>query len=200
MEMLDAIRARYVEVNGEHAMTEADDAYVRALFVPLAAEPPYSLDEMCRMIHQQVLPVPSYLLSDGTPMVHPGYLDNLRAAGGPRQVEHWFLAHWPADEQATAAEEWRAYLSGRYVCLYEVTPRTIKEKTRLIEEIKDLLCRLEASLDTVTRDRLRAAVDALDDLEPPFAPDYDRLRFGGPSSREVWIEQVRAAHLRRATL
>jgi hypothetical protein len=201
MDMLEAIRAFYVEVNGDHPMTAPDDEYVRRLFVPLAADGPYSLAGICRMIHERQLPVPSYVLSDGTLMVHPGYVDNLRAAGGPRHVEGWFRGHWPADQQDVAAEEWDSYLSGQYVCLYEVTPETIQAKTRLIEEIKDAVARLDAAPgDDPTREQLRASVDELDELEPPFAPSYDRLRFGGPSSREVWIDDVRARHLGRQTV
>lgn len=200
MDLLDAIRARYLEVNGDHPMTAADDAYVRELFVPLAAEQPYSPGDVCRMIHERVLPLPSYLLTDGTPMVHRGYFDNLRAAGGRSHVERWFRAHWSAAEQDVAAEEWDAYLSGQYVCLYDVTPATIQAKTRLIEEIKAALDRIAAApVGSSARDVLRAAVDELDGLEPAFAPHYDRLRFGGPSSREVWIDRVRATHLGVAT-
>jgi hypothetical protein len=78
MDMLDPIRARYLELNGEHPMTAADDDYVRDLFVPLPSE-----REVVDLIVARRLPLPSYLLSDGTPMVHRGYLDNLAAAGGP---------------------------------------------------------------------------------------------------------------------
>jgi hypothetical protein len=185
MTTLDDIRARYVELNGDHPMTDADDEYVRALFVPLADE-----GDVLDLIAGRRLPLPSYLLSDGTPMVHPGFLDNLHAAGGPDRIEDWFLAHWPATEQSTAAEEWDAYLSGQYSCLYEVTPQTIQTKTRLIEQIKTLVARVESG-DEDARPSLGATVDELDALEPPFAPDYDRLRFGGPLSRDVWIDQVR---------
>ncbi|WP_418608153.1 DUF6058 family natural product biosynthesis protein [Georgenia sp. SUBG003] len=45
-----------------------------------------------------------------------------------------------------------------------------------------------------SRDRLAAAVDRLDELEPPFT-GYDRKRFGGPTSRQVWIDDVRTTHL-----
>jgi hypothetical protein len=200
MDMLDAIRELYVAVNGDHPMTAADDAYVRRLFVPLFGDSDWPLETVCGLIAERRLPLPSYVLSDGTLMVHPGYLDNLRAAGGPDRIEAWFKAHWAAEQQDQAVEEWDAYLSGQYVCLYDVTPQTIQAKTRLIEQIKELVGRLEDSGNDDMREALRAAVDELDALEPPFAPDYDRLRFGGPSSREVWIDGVRAAHLRHATL
>ena len=41
--------------------------------------------------------------------------------------------------------------------------------------------------------RLRAAVDALDELERPFA-EFDRIRFGGPSSRDRLITGTRRAY------
>jgi len=192
MVALDEIRRRYREINGDHPMTPADEDYVRRLFVPLAAD-----DHIHDLVLERRLPVPSYLLDDGTPMVHPGHLDLLDAAGGPDRVERWFTSHWPAEDDDLAAEEWEAYLSGQYVCLYEVTPGTIQAKTRLIEQIKALVTEIEHSPSDGVREGLRAAVDELDELEPPFAPHYDRLRFGGPSSRDVWIDAVRAKHLTR---
>src|SRR5689334_23714420 len=132
MDRLDQIRALYLALNGDHPMTEADEDYVRRLFVRLDDD-----DDVLDLIVERRLPLPSYLLSDGSLMVHPGYLDNLREARGPDCIEEWFLAHWPESEQDVAAEEWEAYLSGQYVCLYEVTPQTIQAKTRLIDGIKD---------------------------------------------------------------
>ncbi|MGH3094268.1 MAG: DUF6058 family natural product biosynthesis protein, partial [Gaiellaceae bacterium] len=41
---------------------------------------------------------------------------------------------------------------------------------------------------------LRRAVDELDELERPFAPHYDRARFGAPSSRDRLITAVREAY------
>ena len=70
-----------------------------------------------------------------------------------------------------------------------VTPATIQAKTRAIEDIKAAIDDLPES-----RDLLAEAVDRLDALEPAFT-GYDLLRFGGPSSRQVWIEDVRAEHL-----
>jgi hypothetical protein len=195
MDSLDPVRALYLELNGDHPMTAEDDDYVRRLFVPLAPD-----DPVRDLILARRLPSPSYLLADGTLMVHPGYLDNLETAGDAEQIKPWFFAHWSEAGQDEAADEWESYLSGQYVCLYEVTPHTIQSKTRLIELIKELVERLESGAGDDVREQLRGAVDELDALEPPFAPHYDRLRFGGPSSREVWIDDVRATHLQAATL
>jgi hypothetical protein len=43
--------------------------------------------------------------------------------------------------------------------------------------------------------RLHAFIDQLDAIEPPFAP-YDRLRFGGPVSRDRRITEPRARYPR----
>jgi Family of unknown function (DUF6058) len=40
-------------------------------------------------------------------------------------------------------------------------------------------------------ERLRTAVDELDALLRPFAP-YDRIRFGGPVSRDRYVTALRA--------
>lgn len=193
MTAIDEIRTRYLEVNGEHPMTAGDEEYCRRLFAPLASTPDHPLDELVDLVLRRRLPLPSYLLTDGTVMVHHGYVDNLRAAGGPDRIEAWFKAHW-ADEQ-TAGDEWESYLSGQYVCLYRVTPDTIKAKTRLIDEIVGLAARVDDSpADDALRTGLRAVVDDLDQLEPPFT-EYDRLRFGGPLSRDVWIDGIREKYL-----
>jgi len=195
MTLPEVIRARFLEVNGDHPMTDADEEYCRRLFVPLGGDATYSVQGVHRLIVERRLPLPSYLLADGTLMVHPGHLDALHTAGAPDRVKGCFCSHWSPDEQDTAAEEWDAYLSGQYACLYRVTPDTIQAKTRLIEQIRSAALDVDTDPDDAeARGRLRMAVDGLDELEPPFAP-YDRLRFGGPSSREVWIDDVRARYL-----
>lgn len=68
-----AVRDRFLEVNGEHPMTEVDDTYVRAGFTP-------ATDEQLGLMAAGLVPLPSYLLSDGTPMVHRDHLDR---SGGP---------------------------------------------------------------------------------------------------------------------
>jgi hypothetical protein len=86
-------------------------------------------------------------------------------------LQAWFVGQWK--DVAEGNDEWQAYLSGQYVCLHSVTPATIKRKAELIEGIK-------------------ALVDELDELEPEFT-GYDRLRFDGPVSRDVYINSFRAA-------
>jgi Family of unknown function (DUF6058) len=76
-------------------------------------------------------------------------------------------------------------LSGEYVvCLRSVTPEAIVRKGELIDRIEALLARGEPSAE------LAAAVDELDALLRPFAP-YDRIRFGGPESRDRYVTALR---------
>ena len=190
---LEAVQQRYRDLNGDHPMTPADDAYVRSWCVEVDGGAGLSRDDVLALMAEGRLPLPAYLLSDGTPMVHPDFLDPVAAAGSVEQVHDWFVGQWPAEERAVAEEEWSdGYLSGQYVCLWSVTPDNIRAKTAAIEAIKAALSAYESG--TGTREALAAAVDRLDALEPPFA-DYDLLRFGGPTSRQVWIDDVRRAHL-----
>lgn len=179
---------RYLEVNGNHAMTEADDAYCLRYFAPVPDEGDYSRKDIFRQMSTGQLPLPSYLLSTGEPMVHRDYLDPVRRAGSPEALEKWFLAQWPASAQETARQEWKGYLSGQNVCLYSVTPANLQAKARLIDTIRALVAQ---PLTAASRSRLAKVVDALDALEPPFT-DYDRHRFNAPTSRQVWIDDIRA--------
>jgi len=190
---LEQVQHRYRELNGDHAMTADDDAYVRSWCVEAAEGAGLSRDEVLGLMAEGRLPLPAYLLSDGTPMVHPDFLDPVAAAGSVEALHDWFVRQWPADGQEEAEEEWRdGYLSGQYVCLWSVTPETIRAKTEAIESIKAAVDALQAG--TRTREELAEAVDRLDALEPPFTA-YDLLRFRGPTSRQVWIDDVRRDHL-----
>ncbi len=187
---LERVRERYREVNGDHPMSPEDDCYVRAHFVEVP-DPGATLD---RMVAGE-LPLPSYLLADGTPMVPADYLEPAEWAGGLDLLRAWFLDHWPGDAQDTAEEEWAAYLSGQYVCLRSVTPLTIRRKAALVEQVRAAVAVLEQEpRDATARGSLGEATSKLDDLELPMT-DYDRLRFGGPLSRETWIEAPRRRFL-----
>ncbi|MFG2107385.1 hypothetical protein [Micromonospora chersina] len=112
------VAERFREVNGEHPMTVADDAYVSAQFVTLdalCAASGRDADGVRRSMLDGRLPLPGYLRSDGAEMV-------------------------PAD-------------------LFALAERA-------------------------------GGVDA---LEPAFT-GYDRLRFGGPTSRDTCIDAVRARY------
>lgn len=59
----------------------------------------------------------------------------------------------------------------------------------------ELVAAISAELDAGVPDphAINVLADELDALEPPFAP-YDRLRFGGPVSRDRLIDDVRARY------
>ncbi|GGQ53566.1 DUF6058 family natural product biosynthesis protein [Streptomyces asoensis] len=181
---------RFREVNGVHPMTEDDDAYVSSQFVPLeevCARHGRDPEAVRRLMLEQRLPLPGYLRSDGAEMVPADLFALADEAGGVERLEAWFTAHW--DDPATGSEEWDAYLSGRYVCLHSVTPATIRRKD-------DLTSAISAATDEPDTgsarwsERLHALVDELDALEPAFTA-YDRLRFGGPTSRDICIDAPR---------
>jgi hypothetical protein len=139
------------------------------------------------------LPRPAYVLADGTALVAPDHFALSDAAGGDHALPGWFAAAYArvaAGEPDADPPEvaWADYLGGQYaVCLRSVTPTTIVRKTVLVARIERLL---DAPGETDTRwcDALRAAVDALDVLERPFAA-HDRA--AGPVSRDRLITAMR---------
>ncbi|GAB3885636.1 hypothetical protein GCM10029964_048620 [Kibdelosporangium lantanae] len=184
------VLARFVTINGDHPMTPADDAYVNTYFVPLTGLP-VDADQIRADMLADRLPMPSYVRSDGMEMVPADLLALADEAGGVSALPGWFRARgWP--DAATAEDEWRAYLSGQYVCLRSVTPTTMRRKDALMTAIDDAV-RDPRPDDRSWLSRLHALVDELDALEPPFTA-YDRLRFGGPVSRDTHVDQVRAAY------
>lgn len=186
---LDAVRNRFLEVNGEHPMTEVDEAHVREHFTP-------ATPEQLAEIAAGRLPLPGYFLDDGTPMV-ADISESLEAAGGIEHLHDWFLTFWP-DDRATAEREWGDFLSGQYVCLRKLNPISIRRKTMLVEQAREAVDALRADRrDELAQGALAEAVDGglgvtgLDAILMPTIP-YDRLRFGGPSSRDLWVDAVRA--------
>lgn len=184
---LQALQARFREVNGDHPMTPDDDAYVRARYQP-APESEYA-DMLAGR-----LPLPSYLLSDGTPMVPGDRLAPVEHAGGPEAYPDWFASHWP-DDPDTAAREWAEYLSGRYVCLPSPSPESIRHRSRWTERVLAGERLLDADPDDIVgRSLISEAANTLDTLLAPMC-GYDRLRFGGPQTplgRERWVDGPRA--------
>ena len=158
-------------------LTQEDLDYIRAHFVPLeqVTDDPAAVRAEAAAGR---LPGPAYVLDDGTWMVAPDHLALAERAGGGERLRDWFEARAPG--------EWDGYVSGAYaVCLRTVTPETIRRKGELIERIEALLAE-----DPPPLAPLRAAVDELDALLRPFAP-YDRVRFGGPVSRDRYVTAVR---------
>ncbi|MGA5315390.1 DUF6058 family natural product biosynthesis protein [Streptomyces pseudogriseolus] len=182
---------RFREVNGDHPMTDTDDAYVSAQFVvleELCAVRGRDADEVRRLMLDGRLQLPGYLRSDGAEMVPADLFALADEAGGADLLEAWFTAHWA--DPVTGKAEWQAYLSGQYVCLHSVTPATIRRKDRLTAAIGAAVDEPDAGSVRWSK-RLHALVDELDALEPAFTA-YDRLRFGGPTSRDTCIDAVRA--------
>lgn len=187
----EAVAARFVAVNGEHAMTPEDDAYAAAWFAPLeelAADEGIEAAEVRRLMLANRLPLPSYVGSDGTQFVSRDLLGLSRRAGGFDRLPHWFAEQF--DEPAKAVTEWDAYLAGHYVCLRSVQPENMKRKDELVEAVETQI-RSPRRDSSAWLQELHVLVDELDALEPPFAA-YDRLRFGGPVSRDRLIDGVRA--------
>jgi hypothetical protein len=196
-ELASAVAARFYAVNGRHPMTPEDDAYVSEWFVPveeLASAASLDVDEIRRLQLANRLPLPSYIRSDGAQMVSRDLLELAEEAGGFGNLPTWFAAQWasPLD----AVREWDAYLSGLYVCLRSWRPENMRRKDELVMLITT---RLEhpAPDDDDWRSELHRLIDELDELEPPFAP-YDRLRFGGPVSRDRLITATRERYPRPA--
>lgn len=189
-ELRTAVAAAFLEVNGTHPMTADDDAYVDKHFVTLdalcarrGADPDAVRGDMLA----GRLPLPSYLRSDGTEMVPPDLFALADAAGGIEVLPGWFRAHWADRERADA--EWADYLRGHYVCLRDVAPAAMRRKDDIVAELKSRLAAPRPDLPEWLAD-VRRLVDELDELELPFT-DYDRLRFGGPVSRDIYIDAIR---------
>lgn len=184
------VARRFLALNGEHPMTEADDTYVDEYFVPLArlcADRGRELDAVRADMLAERLPLPGYLRSDGTEMVPPDLFDLADRAGGLDDLPAWFQAHWADEKQG--ASEWADYLSGQYVCLREQAPHTIQRKDAVLALLIDELAAPQPEQQS-WRNHVAELVDELDALELPFTA-YDRLRFGGPVTRDVYIDDVR---------
>ena len=193
-ELEAAVTARFVAVNGQHPMTPEDDDYVDEWYTPLtalAAAAGVEPQELHRQMLANRLPLPSYIRSDGTQMVARDLLALRERAGDADQLPSWFASHF--DEPSTAVSEWDAYLAGHYVCLRSVTPEQMKRKDELVAAIEGALADPQPA-SCEWRAGLHRLVDQLDELEPPFAP-YDRLRFGGPVSRDRLVAEPRARFL-----
>lgn len=192
------VAARFLEVNGDHPMTGADDAYVDSHYVDLTVlcrSRAETADEVRDHMLAGRLPLPGYLRSDGAEMVPPNYFELTDAAGGIDELAEWFMAHWP--DRDRAIDEWRAYLEGHYVCLRSPTPLTMLRKDELIAEIRRVLDN-QGSDSLEWLNRLHTLADELDNVLAGFT-GYDRLRFGGPISRDIYIDDVRAKYRRPST-
>jgi RimJ/RimL family protein N-acetyltransferase len=191
--LTQAVHDRFVAANGDHPMTRDDDAYARDHFEP-------ATPEAMRLMLDGLLPLPSYVLRDGTPVVPADHALAAEVAGGTDRLRAWFLAFWEGEE-AVGEQEWARYLAGQHVHVRELLPTRLRQVTERVAEAAaavDLLRR--DPHDGVARGMLGEAVDGvlavpgLDALLRPMTA-YDRLRFGGPTLRERWVDAPRAAFL-----
>lgn len=192
--LLAEVRERFLAVHGDHPMTAADEAHVRDHFVPVAA------DTVLRQMLDGLLPLPSYVLPDGTPMVPRDHGEPARVAGGTERLHDWFVAFWP-DEPDAGESAWRDYLDGRFWQLRTATPVGIRQVAARVAQVRQALEVLRGDRhDPVGRGLLGEAVDGavavagLADLLLPSTP-HDRLRLGGPTLRDTWVDAPRRAHL-----
>ncbi len=188
----------------------ADVAYIRQTFVTLetaADRGGLTRQQAVGAVALGYLPKPSYRVA-GEDWVPNDYLALWRAADeqgeriGGLFRERLAAAHQSAYGRPMPAAEgeraWRDYLSGDYgVCLWVVSPESIVRKGWLIEHIQhEVRTRWAGPVpqraEAQERSEVLAAlVRELDALERPFAAG-DRLRFGGPSSRDIHVTGVRA--------
>ncbi len=184
--LIRSVLDRYVALNGDHPMTEADDAYVRDHFV--AAAP-----ESLSLMMQDRLPLPSYVLSDTTLMVPPDHAKILKDGGA--DPHGWFLTWWSHADREVAEQEWLAFLSGQYVCLREPGPDSIRGRRRWSAQLDAALAILaERPGDHVGRGLLGEATEGLEKLLLPQTA-YDDRRRGGTDRDWHRVQQARADHL-----
>jgi hypothetical protein len=161
-------------------LTDADIAYVEREFVPLAdlcAAAGRDLAETRARIAARELPAPPY---PGLEHVPADYFDLPDAEA--------FVAVYDGPDRE---DDLAAYLDGTYfVCLRHATTANMIRKEQLVRELRDLIAAPREG-DTTWRQALRERVDALDGLERPFSPDYDRVRFERPPTRDELIDAPR---------
>ena len=171
-------------------MSPEDDCYVRAHFVEVP-DPGATLDaDGGRPAAAAVVPARRR---------HP---DGAARLPRPRRVGRWprpaarrgSSTTGPRTQQDTAEQEWAAYLSGQYVCLRVGHPadHPPQDRARRAGQGGRRACSSRTRATPTARGSLGEATSKLDDLELPMT-GYDRLRFGGPLSRETWIDAPRRA-------
>ena len=85
---------------------------------------------------------------------------------------------------------WMDFKSGLYgACLRKPDPKSILDKGYLIRNIEDLLSKPEPE-NPKWRSALKEMVNRLDAVEAQFT-DYDRTRFGGKVSRDIFITNIK---------
>lgn len=177
------VQQRFRAVNGDHPVTEADDAYLDEHYVVV---PSSLLPDMAT----GAAPLASYLRSDGTPMMPADLEETIEWAGGPAGLESWFRDWYGEGEEADLAEDWERFHHGRWACLKTVRPGAMRRLRRYRAQAEKAVTRLRKEpTDHLARGSLGQAVDQLDGLLLPET-NYDRLRFAERPLRERWVEDV----------
>jgi len=197
-QLCSAVAARFYAFNGVYPMTAEDDNYASQWYVELetlAEKTDINPSDIRRLMLADRLPLPSYIRNDGKQMVARDLLELPRRAGGYEQLPEWFGQQFESGRDAI--REWDGYLRRQYVCLRDVLAETIQRKEKLVKQITAALAKPVPENDDWLESLYRW-VDELDELEPPFTA-YDRLRFGGPISRDTCIDAVRKRFPRRTS-
>jgi hypothetical protein len=198
-------------------LSAEDDRYIRTHFVTrteLARLCGLSDGEVRERQSQDEFPQPTYTTSDGVEWYPRGYAVAVRrAADSGITLRTLFFEDFrrlcsPSDDEGSGPdrgssdqtpldprilEEWEGYLSGEYgACLKVPWVPCILQKAGLMARI-DALLTVPNPESWAWANELRHAVNALDRLEQPFAR-WDRIRFGGPVSRDRYISAVRTRY------
>ena len=189
MSSVEAVRARYRQIHGDHPTTPADDHLLAATHEPVTDE------QVLADMAAGRLPMPPYLLSDGTPVAPADHLDPVGWAGGADRLHDWFVRYWPAERREDAETAYEGWMAGRYGWLTPATPRTVRRVEQAQAQAREAVSLLEADpRDLVGRSSLDEAVALLDRLLLP-STDHDRARLGGTTPREEWVDRLRRDHL-----
>jgi predicted DNA-binding transcriptional regulator AlpA len=207
---------------GPPRLPASDEAYVRSRFVrlrDLASRSGISEATLRARQSERLFPRPTYVTDDDEgwypptliPLLRrsarrrldlralflPEFVDALSRLAGKedrlraRIVRDVSTRHGTPEEVARAY--WEGFLTGEYgACLRAPWVPAMIQKERLMQRI-DSLTHRPARGSPRWRQELREAVVALDGLEMPFA-ESDRVRFGGPVTRDRYITQVRARY------
>jgi hypothetical protein len=200
--------------------SEQDERYIRRAFVgldELARRCRMTPVELRSWQGSGLFPHPTYVSADGSEWYCPAYAVMVRRARSRnldlkalfttdfdvqlRQLEHrepevvrllqMDSGGEGASRPAVIEAHWESFLSGQFgACLKVPWVNCMIQKVRLMHRI-DVLVAAPRVEDVAWCTRLRASVNALDRLEQPFA-EWDRIRFGGPVTRDTRIVAVRS--------
>jgi hypothetical protein len=178
-------------------LSDADAAYVRRTFLPLAEVAGERADEVATLVAEGRAPAAPYVL-DGVPYVPRDHLALLDEAGGAEGLRRLFEERYvvAADTYGAVAgpdeldAAWESYIAGvPQAALVEATPENMVRVERLAAAIERLLDEPEPD-SWRWANRLRARVEHLAALTLP-GTELDRARNEGPLLRDEHVDEVR---------